>query len=227
MVLFLSLVLAGCTGEQAPPEEAEVAASEAQAPVIPPAMVYIQHPVEDFDAWLPHYDAFEDKRVAANVVAMWVYRDLDQPDVVHGLHGAGDVETLQSFAQMEELRNAMQEAGVSGPPRFDYLNIVVETVPESPIESQYNVLVRHEVADWDVWKAAFDEHADARDAAGLTSRGVARGVDNPNMVYINFAASDLDAARAFAASEDLKAVMESAGVLGAPEMYFTETVRSM
>ena len=107
------------------------------------------------------------------------------------------------------------------------MNIVGETAPDSLISSQYSLLVAHEVADWDAWKAVFDGHAEARAAAGLTSRGVARGAENPNMVYINFAISDLDAARAFAASEDVKTTMEAAGVVGTPELYFTETVQTM
>jgi hypothetical protein len=126
---------------------------------------------------------------------------------------------------MESLASAMQEAGVVGPPRFEFMNLVVETAPETPVASQQSMLVRHEVADWDTWKAAFDGHAPAREAAGLTSRGVARGADSPNTVYINFAVSDLDVARAFAASEDLRSTMEAAGVVGTPEIYFAETVR--
>ncbi len=104
------------------------------------------------------------------------------------------------------------------------MNFVDGTGPAEPVASQYSVLVTHEVADWDAWKAAFDSHKDARAAAGLTSRGIGRGAENPNRVYMNFAVRDLEAARAFATSEDLKKVMEGAGVVGTPEMYFTETV---
>ncbi len=231
-LLVVAVSLAGCTGDRAQPEEADMAEAteDAQAdaqPQIPPSFVYIQHGVEDFDAWLPVYDAFGDERDAAGVVAMWVYRDLDDPSVVHALHGAADVATVRAFTQMPELASGMQEAGVVGEPRFDFMNIVMETVPAEPVSSQYNVLIKHEVADWDAWKQAYDEHAEARDAAGLTSRGIARDADNPNVVYINFAVSDLEAARAFVASEDLRSTMEAAGVVGQPEIYFTETVQSM
>ena len=231
-LLVVAVAQAGCTGDRTTPEETGTAeaAEETQAevqPQMPPSFVYIQHAVADFDAWLPVYDAFQDERDAAGVVAMWVYRDVNDPSIIHALHGAADVATLQAFTQMPELASGMQEAGVVGEPRFDFMNVVMETVPEAPVASQYNVLVKHEVADWDVWKEAYDAHAGARDAAGLTSRGIARDADNPNVVYINFAASDLEAARAFASSEDLRSAMEGAGVVGQPEMYFTETVQSM
>jgi hypothetical protein len=227
-LLALGLIPIACTGDQTPPEEADMTDAQADVmPMIPPSFVYIQHGVADFDAWLVEYDGFNDERAAANVVEIWVYRDLDQPDVIHALHGAEDVETLRSFTQMENLAAAMQKAGVMGPPRFDFMNLVDGTAPEMPVASQYSVLVAHEVADWDQWKAAFDAHTPDRDAAGLTTRGVSRGADDSNRVYINFAVSDLDKARAFIASDDLKTAMEGAGVVGVPEIYFAETVRPM
>lgn len=227
-LLALGMVYTGCTGDRQAPEEADMAESRAESAMqLPNSFVYIQHDVEDFDAWLPVYEGFEDEREAAGVVALWVYRDLDQPSRVHALHGASDVETLRAFTRMEELATAMGEAGVVGQPRFDFMNLVPETAPDSMIVSRYNVLVAHEIADWDAWKAVFDGHEGARLAAGLVSRGIARGADNPNMVYMNFAVSNLDSARSFAASEDLRTAMESAGVVGEPEIYFTETVQSM
>ncbi|NNE34362.1 MAG: hypothetical protein HKN13_03950, partial [Rhodothermales bacterium] len=168
VLLVLGLVPLACTGDQTPPEEAEMTDTQADAmPMIPPSFVYIQHGVADFDAWLVEYDGFDDERAAANVAAMWVYRDLDQPDVIHALHGAGDVETLRSFTRMEDLAAAMQKAGVMGPPRFDFMNLVDGTAPETPVVSQYSVLVAHEVADWTMWMEAFDAHKAARDTAGL------------------------------------------------------------
>ena len=232
ILLAAAITQVGCTGDEAQPEEADMAEAVEDAqmevqPQMPPSFVYIQHGVADFDAWLPVYDAFGDERDAAGVVAMWVYRDLDDPSIVHALHGASDVAALEAFTQMPELASGMQEAGVVGEPRFDFMNIVTETIPEAPIASEYNILVKHEVADWDAWKEAYDGHAEARAAAGLTSRGIARDAENPNVVYINFAASDLDGARAFLGSEDLKSTMEAAGVVGEPEIYVTETVQSM
>jgi hypothetical protein len=45
-------------------------------------------------------------------------------------------------------------------------------------------------------------------------------VGNPNMVVIYLQAESLDALRAFAATPDLKDVMQAAGIVGAPDLSF-------
>ena len=83
-----------------------------------------------------------------------------------------------------------------------------------------HMLVRHRVTDFDRWKLAFDGHRAAREAAGLTELNLWRDVQNPNDVVLIFSVSDLDRARAFAASPELRETMRSAGVLNEPEIAF-------
>jgi hypothetical protein len=216
------LLVAGCVGEQRQP--AEETTDETVA-AMPATLVYVNHPVADVDAWLAAYDNHEPVRAGHNLSEMWIHEDLDNEGLVHILFGAGDVDAAKHFLAMEDLPVVMQEAGVTGDPTVFMMDLDVTTAPESFPESQYNVLVAHEVADWAVWKAAFDADKPAQDAAGLVSRGIARDLDNPNMLYINFAANDLAAARALMTSEELKSRMLGAGVVGEPIMFFTETVR--
>jgi heme-degrading monooxygenase HmoA len=78
------------------------------------------------------------------------------------------------------------------------------------------LLIHHKVADFEKWKAAFDKHEIARKEAGLAELHLLRAVADPNDVVILFRASDLNKARAFARSDELKTAMQRAGVVGVP-----------
>ncbi len=60
------------------------------------------------------------------------------------------------------------------------------------------VFVRHPVADFDAWKSAFDEHEGMRRDAGVLGYHISRDEDDPNMVSVYLAVSDLDKAKKFA-----------------------------
>jgi hypothetical protein len=89
----------------------------------------------------------------------------------------------------------------------------------------YAVLVRHQVADYDTWKAAFDQDEGARREAGILGHHLNRAEDDPNLVSIYLALTDLDKAKAFAADDRLRDFMQSAGVTSAPEMTWMTPVR--
>jgi heme-degrading monooxygenase HmoA len=84
------------------------------------------------------------------------------------------------------------------------------------------VVVRHRVEDFAAWKQQYDEHAPVRETAGLTGSRVYQSVDDPNNVVILLEMADVAKAKAFAASDDLKAAMERAGVTGSPSVDFLE-----
>ncbi len=81
----------------------------------------------------------------------------------------------------------------------------------------YAVLVRHQVADYDTWKAGFDEDEDARRAAGFLGHHINRAEDDPNLISVYLALTDLEQAKAMATDDRLKDIMQSAGVISAPE----------
>lgn len=85
------------------------------------------------------------------------------------------------------------------------------------------VLVVHKVQDYDRWRPYFDSDKPRQQDAGLTVRHVLRGADDPQEVVILFEAEDLGRAREMAGSEDLRKIMQEAGVLGPPAMHFLET----
>ncbi len=77
-------------------------------------------------------------------------------------------------------------------------------------------VVTHEVTDYATWKHAFEEHAGARQRAGIVGTHINRGADNPNLVSVYLRASDIASQRAFLNDDDLKATMARAGVKGPP-----------
>jgi hypothetical protein len=82
------------------------------------------------------------------------------------------------------------------------------------------LIVRHKIADFTSWKAAYDAHSPFRAAAGLSPGRVTSSADDPSELVLIFEAADLDRARAFCASDDLKTAMQGAGVTDKPDIYF-------
>ena len=86
------------------------------------------------------------------------------------------------------------------------------------------MFAKHKVNDFNAWKRAYDEFASIRDEMGVTGDSVHRDTSDPTIVTITHVFNDLDAAAAFASSDDLKSAMMNAGVVGPPEIWFTEDV---
>ena len=82
--------------------------------------------------------------------------------------------------------------------------------------------IRHTVADDDKWRVAYDDHESIRKEYGLKELGVHRGVDDPNDVTVVLEIESIERAHEFAESVDLKTVMTEAGVVGAPDIWFTD-----
>jgi hypothetical protein len=82
------------------------------------------------------------------------------------------------------------------------------------------LIVKHRVADFDTWKAVFDGMNGTRAAYGWTGHLVLRDAHDPNVVTIVNRAANLDRAKAYAASPELRAAMARAGVQGPPEITF-------
>jgi hypothetical protein len=83
------------------------------------------------------------------------------------------------------------------------------------------MFVRHEVADYGVWRKAFDSFAPMQKKQGIIYKAVYQSTDDPNDVTVIHDFHSLEKAKAFAASPELKAAMEKAGVKGAPQIWFT------
>jgi len=82
------------------------------------------------------------------------------------------------------------------------------------------LLIRHKVSDFDTWKTGYEDHQPKRAEAGLTEKYLLRGADDANEVVALFEAQDLDRAKEFVASADLRETMQKVGVIDEPDIYF-------
>ena len=82
------------------------------------------------------------------------------------------------------------------------------------------MFIRHKVKDYTAWRKAYDAFDPERAALGVTTNQVFRSVDEPNDITVWHDFPNAQAAKAFASSERLKAVMHQAGVEGTSEVWF-------
>lgn len=85
------------------------------------------------------------------------------------------------------------------------------------------IFIRSDVREYSEWKRAYDAHLPKRNEAGLIEKHVLRDAQKPNSVFILFEAKDLERAKAFAESADLREAMQKSGVLGQPDIHFLES----
>jgi hypothetical protein len=82
------------------------------------------------------------------------------------------------------------------------------------------MLVRHKVRNYPEWKRGYDAHLPKRVEAGLTEEYLLRGAKDQNEVILLFEARDLNRAKTFAESADLRETMQKVGVMDKPDIYF-------
>jgi hypothetical protein len=181
----------------------------------------IVHEVKDFDTWKTAFDAHEGARRAAGIVMHNLHRDADAPNRVVVFMAAEDAETLPKFASSDELKEKMMEAGVVGAPDITFMQNRGMNLAEG---AGQGVVVRHPVADYDKWRAAFDGHDGARTEAGMKGWSVNTAADDGNAVIAFVQSDDMAKVRSFTADPSLEKVMTEAGVNGPPSFTFVEHV---
>ena len=83
------------------------------------------------------------------------------------------------------------------------------------------LFVRHKVQDYAAWRKGYDAFEPTRIRLGAQGHAVYREVDDGNDVTVWHDFSDVDAAKAFSGSAELKAAMQGAGVVGPPSVWLT------
>ena len=130
--------------------------------------------------------------------------------------------TARLFKQLTDFGDlrleTMDKAGVISKPDFTYYHVIRFSGDAS---SKQFVVVNHKVKDFDAWLKVYDGEGPAKRASeGMVDIALARGIDDPNMVHIAFAVTDMAKAKAAIFSDDKKKLMMSAGVIGKPDIRF-------
>ncbi len=180
-------------------------------------MMMVRFPVADYSAFNAIYLSHDSLRDAFGISKFMLGREMEDSSKVIVLEKIADVARAKEFSTSPVLKEGMDQAGISGAPAFDYFNVIRND--NSPIAFKDRVMIKHRVKDFDAWLKVYDaEGMAARAENGMIDRGLARGADDPNIVYIVFAISDMAKAQARSSSPELQAKMMEAGVEGPPEI---------
>ena len=227
-VAMLALSFTSCKKES----DKEVIAAESspekvavkEEPVFEPfKIMVITHTVKDFDTWKKAFDEHESVRTASGLTLRALGRDMDNPNKVYVFLNLEDLQKAKDFAANPELKERMKKGGVTSAPEFRYADVV--RFEESPATLKGRLRVGHKVKDFDAWLKVYDaEGKETRMANGLVDRAISRSIDDPNMVYVTFAISDLEKAKARLKDPALQKIMTDAGVIGKPEVTFYNAV---
>jgi hypothetical protein len=83
------------------------------------------------------------------------------------------------------------------------------------------LFVRHTVNDYATWRNGYDAFEGLRQQMGVAGAAVYQAVDDPSDVTVWHDFATLDAAKTFASSPELREAMQTAGVQGTPQIWFT------
>jgi len=80
--------------------------------------MFAKHKVNNYENWKRAYDSFASVRKENSVSGASVHRDVNDPTIVIVTHQFKTTDAALAFVNSEELKSAMMEAGVAGPPEF-------------------------------------------------------------------------------------------------------------
>jgi quinol monooxygenase YgiN len=80
--------------------------------------MFARHKVDDYKNWKRVYDDIGKVRKENGVTHAAVYRDTADPETIIVTHQFNSKDDATSFANSEDLKSAMQKAGVKGQPEF-------------------------------------------------------------------------------------------------------------
>lgn len=86
--------------------------------------VLVRHKVADFNRWKQAFDSHLASRKQAGETAFRVFHSVDDPREVVVFLDWDSIEGARKFMKSDDLRKAMQQAGVEGAPEVQYIEDV-------------------------------------------------------------------------------------------------------
>lgn len=80
--------------------------------------MFVKHKVNNYGKWKSVYDEFANVRKEYAVTGASVYRDPKDPNTIIVTHQFNDLNKATTFANSEDLKSAMANAGVQGHPEI-------------------------------------------------------------------------------------------------------------
>ena len=227
LILVFTVAFLSCKNnktEKAEPEKAMPKDTTTAVAVFEPfKIIGIKHKVADYDKWRKEYDAHDSIRMAYGISHYMIGRGIDDANMIIVIDKIIDVPKAKEFSVLPDLKEKMKKAGVISKPEFTYYDVIRNDTTK--IDQKDRLMVTHRVKDFDAWLKVYDAEGTAkRLEEGFIDRGLARSIDDPNMVAIVFAITDMKKAKENIKSEAKKKLMMDAGVVGAPDMFFYKIV---
>jgi len=181
--------------------------------------VVIRHTVADYSVWKPLFDADSVNRNAAGLHLIGLARGIENQNDVEIPFMVEDVQKAKTFTTNPVLKDVMQKGGVTSAPSIVFIK-VLRMSKEIQMPGDY-AEVTLKVKDYDSWIKVFDgEGAAMRAKDGLVDGVLARGIDDPNLVYLVFKITNLQQAKAAIMNPARKKLMQKSGVMGEPVVYY-------
>lgn len=192
-------------------------------PAAPAITILIKQKVANFAKWFPGYEAHDSARVAYGLHNFVVGRGIKDSNMVLVALHVDDTTKAKEFAMSPGLMEAMKKAGVIGKPTFIY---VVNRFHDSTTDASTDrAIINFKVKDYDFWKGVFEGDKQDRMNAGITDRAIGQYIGDPHKVSLVMAIADMKKAGDFMNRKELKHRMDSAGVVGTPDVFFYHVVK--
>lgn len=185
---------------------------------LPPAAILNTLQTADFDKWKTVFDENEAPRRAAGILGHHINRGEDDPNLVTVYLAVGDVDAARAFTASDDLREKMQQAGVTAPPKATWVTPVREAIVWDREVPAF--LLSHHVADFDRWLDGYDAAATLQKANGIIGQAANRSIEDPTLAIVYHQAETFDTLHDFLNMADLKETMAEAGVISSPDVTF-------
>lgn len=189
-----------------------------EASQLPPVAVVLHYRVADFDAWKAVFDRSEPKRKASGFLGHHINRTEGDPNDLNVYLAVTDADQFKAYAESDDVKALMQEAGVQTPPEFMWMTPLREAVVwdrELP-----SMLISHRVADVDTWLAGYDDADELQRSNGIVGHAANQSMDDPSTIVVYHQAESFDTLRAFMGLDELRTRMKEIGVISDPEVTF-------
>jgi len=173
----------------------------------------IYHKVKDYGIWKKAFDDFLPQREKNGELSYEVGVLEDDPNTVYVFNTWKSKDHYKKFKEDQELKEKMNDAGVTEPPTFLLLN---KLEGSTMVDDKITGIIYHEVEDYDKWKRAFDDFERTRKEFKEVSYEVGTINGDLKMVYVMNQWDNLQDYQVFVADAKLKEAMTNAGVIGKP-----------
>ena len=230
IALMVMFTFASCKKESDKEVIAETTVTDTTATVAekvpafePFKIMAISYTVKNYDTWKKVFDEHESTRAESGLTTRALARGIENPNKIYLFLNVADLQKAKDYSANPKLKEVRKTAGVISKPEVIYVDVI--RFEDSPAEFKDRLRIGHKVKDFDAWLKAYDAEGTAtRLANGLVDRALSRNIDDPNMVYVTFAVSDMAKAKARIDDPALKKIMTDAGVIGKPVIDFYTSV---